>query len=55
MAYRPGTHNGGLQCSHGRSTQTDDCRDCWQDRGWKDLRWDGQRFVIATLPDGTVV
>jgi hypothetical protein len=56
MTYRPGTHNGPSRCVHGRTTAQDNCRDCWNDRGWKDLRWDGalKKFVVAVLPDGTV-
>lgn len=55
--YRGGTGNGPAQCVHRRSTATDNCSDCWQDRGWKDLRWDDElkTFVIAVLPDGTLV
>lgn len=55
--YRSGTHNGGTRCIHGKPTKTDDCRECWEDRGWKDLRWDDEQktFVIAVLPDGTLV
>lgn len=34
--YRPGTHNGPSQCIHGKSMKTDDCRACWEFRGWKD-------------------
>jgi hypothetical protein len=55
--YRGGTGNGPGQCIHGKTTKTDNCRECWEARGWKDLRWDDElkKSVVAVLPDGTVV
>lgn len=57
MSYRSGTHNGPANCAHGKTMKTDNCRRCWEDRGWRDLRFDvlTNKFVVAVLPDGTVV
>jgi hypothetical protein len=35
--FRRGTHNGPGLCIHGRTMKQDNCADCWDARGWKDL------------------
>lgn len=34
--YRGGTGNGPPTCIHGKSMKTDNCKECWEHRGWKD-------------------